>query len=167
MYRHHETRIKLLPQGDTAMSFGLYIFRCRTRTLLGILSHKSMAINKDGASMLIQSLDRSDEQDGYQIIRGFLCQIILSCVLLGGLLTTQVNAKAHRSTNSDSQNQHEFVRLYESLQITDDPDQKIAALEAALRIEPKLVKWPLSTPRKEVKANLLRSLRSEERRVGE
>src|SRR5262249_7455077 len=52
----------------------------------------------------------------------------------------------------------QFARLVGDWAKVDDPDQRIAALEAALKLEPQLKVWPLQAPREQIRGQLLSGL---------
>ena len=52
----------------------------------------------------------------------------------------------------------ELSRLIERWQKTDDPEAQIAALEAALRLEPQIRQWPLQASREQIRGRLLSAL---------
>jgi tetratricopeptide (TPR) repeat protein len=59
---------------------------------------------------------------------------------------------------TDEGNTAEFTRLLERWQTIDDPEEQIAALEAALKLEPKLSRWPSHDSREQVMGKLLNGL---------
>jgi tetratricopeptide (TPR) repeat protein len=77
-------------------------------------------------------------------------------ILCIAVLAASINARAQQGrTESDQRNGAEFIRLIDHWQRGDDPEGAIAAIEAALNLEPKLTQWPLQAARERVKSTLL------------
>jgi hypothetical protein len=81
--------------------------------------------------------------------------IMLACSVLA---TTRVALPQTADfAQADQQAAAEFSRLIERAQ-TNDPEEGIAAIEAALKLEPELKTWPFKGSRQQLKGSLLISL---------
>jgi CHAT domain-containing protein len=82
------------------------------------------------------------------------------CRRLGSLfvisaIASAIGVDAQENTMvSGLRNGAEFIRVVQRWQKADDPEEQIAALEIALKLEPKLKQWPLKDPREQIKAML-------------
>ena len=75
------------------------------------------------------------------------------------LLTPSIDARAQQEiTSFDEQKAAEFIRLIDHWQKSNDPEEAIAALEAALKLEPEMRQWPLQDRRERVRGLLLTGL---------
>jgi tetratricopeptide (TPR) repeat protein len=82
-------------------------------------------------------------------------------LLLASLAQPLPHARAQqvqRSAPAKQDKAAELSRLIERWQKTDDPEVAIAALEAALRLEPQIRQWPLQASREQVRGRLLNGL---------
>ena len=82
-------------------------------------------------------------------------------LLLASLAQPLPHARAQQvqqAAPTDQDMAAELSRLIERWQKTDDPEEQIAALEAALRLEPQIRQWPLQASREQVRGMLLSGL---------
>ena len=83
------------------------------------------------------------------IVGGGALRFILFAALAGSLqVPARVLAQQETPLSTEQQDASEFSRLIERWQKSNDPEDKITALEAALKLEPKLKAWPQGLPLK-------------------
>jgi len=69
-------------------------------------------------------------------------------LLVFGIVQTSTPVEAQpQMAPTEQEKAGELSRLIEQWQKTDDPEAQIAALEAALRLEPQIGQWPLQDSR--------------------
>jgi CHAT domain-containing protein len=93
---------------------------------------------------------------GGEAMRSFI--IPIGVLLLTGIVQPLPDASAHRwEADADTRDKlsREFQRLIELGQNAGDPEEQIAALNAALRLESGFGQWPLRTSRAEIKGTIL------------
>jgi len=104
-------------------------------------------------------------------IRSFLLSVsraVLGIMVACGVLAPANPALAQKSNSSPAEQQAagEFMELIQRALNTKDSEEQIAALEAALRLEPQLKIWPLTGSRQKFRGTLEFALGDSYRRRG-
>jgi CHAT domain-containing protein len=79
-------------------------------------------------------------------------------LLISSAILAPPHAHAQPDTGLAASPAATFRNLVERAENATDGEEKIGAIESALRLEPVLTEWPLPTPRAETRAKLLRAL---------
>src|SRR6476661_803448 len=95
-----------------------------------------------------------------KVMWSFIARLVV-LLLLASLAEPLPHARAQQvqqAAPTDQDMAAELLRLIERWEKTDDREAKIAALEAALRLEPQIRQWPLNASREQVRGALLSAL---------